>query len=660
MPQEPLARALGQLRRLLGGRPAEDTSDGQLLERFCAARDEAAFAALMRRHGPLVLSVCRRLLTDADDVEDAFQAAFMVLVRRASGLRREGSLGSWLYGVAYRVALKARTTSARRRKREQQAPLDATENRPVYATTPDVSDESAGPFDRAACGELHEVLDAEVNRLPEKYRAPLVLCYLEGKTNEQAAQELGCPPGSMSWRLGQARDRLRSRLEGRGIVLSAAALAALTQQSSAAVPPALGEATLRAAVRLAAGEAAAEVLSAQASLLTESALQGLGLSGRKLLAIALCTALMLGTAGSLLVYRLVASERTAADPQAAAWAASVEERVAQWQPTPEERRLDLIGWAPDLLAAERLAKDHNRPVFLFTHDGRINTGRCGGSAFNLRAFSLADERVIALLNRSFVPVYSCNDGSLREGFASEAVNQERQRIYSAALDAKMTAGTDCIYILTPDGTVFDAINIRTAKKVDLLLERLHAAVTKLRPSEGPPVVAPQAQSVLPAVPPGGIVLHLTARVFGRTAWCEFPSENWIVLSAEQATRLLPPETCPVGSFWDIDADLQRGLLTYFYPQTENNGVSTNLFERHTLRARVISVGPTVTRVRLDGGLRMKHTFYPTRPDDYRVDATVDGYIDFDTTTRRIRSVRLATEQAIYGPWSFAVAVRSVP
>src|SRR5262245_9842382 len=121
MAHEALALVLRRLRRWVGVGPAEDESDSQLLEQFAARQDEAAFATLMQRHGPLVLSVCRRMLSDLDEVDDVFQATFVVLVRRAASLRREGSLGSWLYGVAYRIALKARARGARRRAREPQA-----------------------------------------------------------------------------------------------------------------------------------------------------------------------------------------------------------------------------------------------------------------------------------------------------------------------------------------------------------------------------------------------------------------------------------------------------------------------------------------------------------------------------------------------------------
>jgi RNA polymerase sigma factor (sigma-70 family) len=178
-----------------------EPTDSQLLKRFARQQDEAAFAALVKRHGPMVLAVCRRILRDAHDADDAFQATFLVLVRKAPVIARPELLGNWLYGVAYRVAVKARIIAARRSERERQVP----------AMT--LSD----PLSDVTGRELRAVLDAELSRLPEKYRAPLVLCYLEGKTNEQAARLLGWPIGSISGRLARARELLRERLLSRGL-----------------------------------------------------------------------------------------------------------------------------------------------------------------------------------------------------------------------------------------------------------------------------------------------------------------------------------------------------------------------------------------------------------------------------------------------------------
>jgi RNA polymerase sigma factor (sigma-70 family) len=179
---------------------AGELSDAQLLRRFTDRQDAAAFAVLVRRHTPMVLGVCRRRLGDAHGAEDACQAVFLVLVRRAHAIARPELLAGWLYGVAWRIAGGARAKASRRAALERQT---------SPATAPD-------PLPEVARREVASLLTDEVSRLPEKYRAPLVLCYLEGKTNVEAAQELGWPAGSMSRRLARGRELLRQRLTRRG------------------------------------------------------------------------------------------------------------------------------------------------------------------------------------------------------------------------------------------------------------------------------------------------------------------------------------------------------------------------------------------------------------------------------------------------------------
>jgi RNA polymerase sigma factor (sigma-70 family) len=189
------------------GRAPEPT-DRELLRRFCAGED-AAFALLIQRHGPMVLGVCRRVLNQQQDAEDAFQTTFLVLVRKAGSITRPELVGNWLYGVAYRTARKARARLARQRQRET-------------GTLPMSSPED--PHADLHWHELRALLDTELKELPGKYRTPLVLCYLEGMTNEQAASHLGWPTGSISYRLARGRELLRQRLRARNRKASALAL----------------------------------------------------------------------------------------------------------------------------------------------------------------------------------------------------------------------------------------------------------------------------------------------------------------------------------------------------------------------------------------------------------------------------------------------------
>ncbi len=222
---------LRQVGRLLGGGGAVGSLEGgRLLERFAADRDGPAFEALVARHGPMVLGTCRRILADPHDVEDAFQATFLVLARRAGSIHDGDRLGPWLHGVARRVAVRSRALGARRRARER----PGAEDRAISGPDPDPSEGL----------ELRSAIDEELARLPEKYRAPMVLCYLEGMTHDEAALRLRWPVGTVRSRLAGARDRLRSRLTRRGLAPSAAVPAALSA-------PALPEALLSATVRLA-------------------------------------------------------------------------------------------------------------------------------------------------------------------------------------------------------------------------------------------------------------------------------------------------------------------------------------------------------------------------------------------------------------------------
>ena len=229
-----LASVLHDLRRLAANGDDPRQTDRQLLERFLRQREEAAFAALVRRHGGLVLSACRRVLSDEADVEDAFQATFLVLLRKAKTVRWQASIGNWLFGVAHRVAVQARANALRRRRRE----TEAASHHPVSESAADLSW-------REAISLLHEELD----RLPDRYRLPLLFCCLDGQTRDEAARALGCSVGSIKGRLERARELLRRRLLRRGLTLSGALLAALVDMpSTTSAAPELVQATIQAAL----------------------------------------------------------------------------------------------------------------------------------------------------------------------------------------------------------------------------------------------------------------------------------------------------------------------------------------------------------------------------------------------------------------------------
>jgi RNA polymerase sigma factor (sigma-70 family) len=254
-------------------------TDGQLLARFLDGREEAAFEALLRRHGPMVLGVCRRVLGHAHDAEDAFQATFLVLVRKAAAVIKREAVASFLYGVAYRTALRARAQSARRRATERQV-----ERMPHPEVAP------AEPQD------WRPLLDDALNRLPEKYRAALVLCDLEARPRREAARQLGLPEGTLASRLATARRLLARRLARAGLTLPAGGLAAaLAEGARAAVPPALVGSTARAALLVAAGQAAA--VATPAAVLMKGVLRSMFLTKIKLTVGAVVVVAALGAGG---------------------------------------------------------------------------------------------------------------------------------------------------------------------------------------------------------------------------------------------------------------------------------------------------------------------------------------------------------------------------
>jgi RNA polymerase sigma factor (sigma-70 family) len=210
------------IRRLAAAQTQCQLSDGQLLQRFAAAHDEAAFEALLRRHGAMVLGVCRRVLRDPHEAEDVLQAVFLVLARKAASICKQESVGCWLHGVAHRLALKAKAETARRRNREAKGAARRSEN----------------PLGKMTWEQIEPILDEELGRLADKHRAPLVLCYLEGKTRDEAAQQLGWSIRTLLRRLQEGRELLRGRLTRRGVTIGTALVTAslLTSGASAAVP----------------------------------------------------------------------------------------------------------------------------------------------------------------------------------------------------------------------------------------------------------------------------------------------------------------------------------------------------------------------------------------------------------------------------------------
>lgn len=285
-----------QLRRIVIATDARAMSDGDLLDCFVTGGDEAAFEALVRRHGPMVLGVCRRVLHDPHEADDAFQATFVVLLRKCGSLAQPELLGNWLYGVAFRTAREVRNRAARRRARELQAV-------PVEESAP------SSEWD-----DVRPVLDEELNKLPAKYRIPVVLCDLQSKSRKEVARQIGCPEGTLSSRLARAHDLLRRRLLRRGLALSGGWLAVGLSSgvATAALPPSLVLNTVKAALAVSVADAVGVgVLSAPVAALVEGVMQAMFLSKVKLTAAVLLTVGMVGVSVGVLTHRALADRPAA-------------------------------------------------------------------------------------------------------------------------------------------------------------------------------------------------------------------------------------------------------------------------------------------------------------------------------------------------------------
>jgi RNA polymerase sigma factor (sigma-70 family) len=324
MSQTPRHLLLGHVDQLLTEHAAGQCNDQELLDRFSADRSEQPFAALVRRHGPLVLGVCRRVLHHEQDVEDAFQATFFTLARRAGAIRKRQSISSWLYQVAYRVALKVRSAT-----------------KPSTPPSAEPAAPNTDPLEAMSGRELLMALDEELQRLPEKYRLPLVLCFLEGKTQDEAAREVGWPRGTLKDRLEHGKELLRTRLARRGLTVSAALLPlALTQNLRAATISAVLIGPTVQAARQFASHGLAAGGNAKAVALAEGLLHSMHTSKWKIAAM-LFLAVGVLAAGVVVIHRSITDDSQL--PPAAIAAAAAPNEDAPPPPAKPLARRDVYG-----------------------------------------------------------------------------------------------------------------------------------------------------------------------------------------------------------------------------------------------------------------------------------------------------------------------------
>jgi RNA polymerase sigma factor (sigma-70 family) len=294
-----IGRILERVRNVVAVQSCRPLADHELLQRYVAAQDESAFAALVKRHGSMVMGLCWRILRHQQDAEDAFQAAFLVFARKAGTIRKSESIASWLHSVAFRAANKLRASQARRRARCQTQFGNET-----------LLDVPQADFSRdLSFRETQRVLEEELNRLADKYRAPLLLCCVEGRTRDEAAQQLGWSLGVLRGRLDRGRELLRARLVRRGLSLSVALLAlGVAGTSHAALAPALLSSTVQAATGAARSLSAAGAVSAQATALAQGVIQAMFLAKVKIIAVGLLTFTFLGAGAGFVTYQAQAQD----------------------------------------------------------------------------------------------------------------------------------------------------------------------------------------------------------------------------------------------------------------------------------------------------------------------------------------------------------------
>jgi hypothetical protein len=277
----------------------------------------------------------------------------------------------------------------------------------------------------------------------------------------------------------------------------------------------------------------------------------------------------------------------------------------------------------------------------------------------MRAGPLSNKKVIELLNRYFVPVYTVNEDYSKNGPASKEEKAERERIFKAGYAAKKSVGSVHVYIVAPNGEFVDSMHVANAAKSQNLIAVLEKAVSELKVAGGEPVIKPLPQSAMPACDKDCVALHLTARSLdGRGAWSEFPVENWIILTpGDQQQFSGNGRKIQAGDQWEISKETSEKLFTHFYPATENNDVSKNRFTEQKLTAKVVSVDGRTARARLTGNFKMEHSFYH-KADGKVAQGPVTGFVDFDPNSGHITGLHLLADPASYGGGTFAIAVRS--
>jgi len=581
--------------------------DAALLRAFSERGDRQAMNVLFARHADAAFRVALRCCRNAADAEDAVQTAFIEVLRHSAKYRGESAVRAWIFGFVVNATRHKAREEGRRAAREEKA---------------SVSGEVAAD-DRA----LQDAVRHAVQDLPEHYRLPVWLHYCEGLSSPEVADALSLSENTVRSQLSRGVEELRSALATTGMALTPVALVGT--------------------LAVVAVESAPATLTSSLTGLASTAAPGAAKAG-------LMAKFAAGTMAAAAIFSTAAAlwwGNVPDDPRPPEFA-KIDEKIKAWLPVPEERRFDEIGWAKDLPEARRLAKLHGRPVFVVAHVGKLNLGRTDGGSMSFREGPLSTSDVIETLNSQFVPVYVSSQN--RD-------DRDYEQLYRDALKAKMSTGSEHIYILSPEGQVVEALHI-----CHVTTASLREALAKFARPAGPTLVPPVAQSA----PAGQNMLHLTSRYLDKegkplkfkpgASYHAFPAEDWFALSPAEEAALVPDASAQPGASWYVDMAVSAKLLARLYPLTGNFGSSEgNRIEEAALTATVISGRRSVAWIRLDGRVRLGHTFMPSK-DERPVEAIVMGYLQYDRKERKVLTFRLVTDHAKYGKENFGVAIRSVP
>lgn len=613
--RRPLNEILRYLHRAAGMSQADVVTDGQLLERFAGNKDDSALELLVRRHVGLVWGVCRRHLGDTPDAEDALQATFLVLIRKAAQLERRPSLSSWLYGVAFRVSQKARVRSARRQQREGGG-CDLVEVAEPSQANP----------------ELRATLDAEIERLPERYRAPLVLCYFEGKTNAEAARELGCSAGLVAKYLARGRLRLRERLRHPSLAATAGLLS--TALAEAVPPPALVEAAIQSALSFAGSQAA----SGGALDLAEAVMHAMCPNKLKYAALLTAGCFLVAGTGWL---ALAATHHQETPPAAPALSAAADpprlteqpltpERAARLQkmilPQPGENPFWQVAWQEDVWEARQQAAAQGKPLFVWGGSEGPPITNCSISTAAGRAPAIWSDETIRLLRQHFVAV----------SLDVMAHAKRRDAVGDFLRDSGCVrfVATGHVSAVTPDGITLGIVNPTSYREKGLhgwLAQRLAdwQALPEERRRPGAVEVGPltDVDPIFAALKPpeGALILRVTNRTMQQDRDGQFrylgaddfetkpsdihldryrdPANDFMWIQKAEWRAMIPPEP-KVGQSQPAPAAVQLRLFAYHL--NPNLGIQgSRAFAPRSLKAgeltvQVEAVTDQSIRLRLEG------------------------------------------------------------